>query len=439
MTFNVKIERVVNQGYSIGFYEDKTVFVAGALPDELLKVSLLYTKKRSLFCEIVEVIEPSSFRGETRCEASGCCGACEWVNVEYPKQIQLKTDIYNGLFASHRQSLTVKKSPQIDHYRNKCFFPVQERDGEFITGMYARNSHNIVQHSHCLLYPPIYQRILQRVIAILKEVGEQPYNERTKKGNIRHIGIRGSSKQRQLLVFIVTKKTTLLQPDTLASELKRGFPQIVGIVHNIQPKPDNVIMGNNSRLVYGHGYFNDRLCGRRLRIYGNAFYQLNTRQAEIIYTSMKAHLHSEDVVLDAYSGIGTIAFCIHQSVKKVVCIEEDAKGHKANIYNQRLLKTENITAINQKTEDAIEPVLNEHNINVVIFDPPRKGLEKSIIDIVVSHKIPKVLYLSCDCATQKRDLQLFETAGYKVISLQGYDMFPHTWHVESLAVLGFRG
>jgi len=432
MTFTVKIAKIVNKGYGLGYHEDKTVFVTGAFPHELVKVNLLYTKKNSYFCEIVEVREPSAFRGATRCEVSGTCGACDWVNVDYSKQLQLKTAIYSDIF---RQTLSVQASPQVDHYRNKCLFPVQTMGSYIITGMYARNSHNIVPHRHCLLYPTIFHRILQRVIQWAKETGKQPYNEHTREGNIRHIGIRCSSDQSELLVFIVTKKTTLCKVESLVSELTKNFPQIVGIIHNIQPKPDNVIMGSTSHLLYGQNYFNDTLCNNKLRIHSNAFYQLNTKQAETIYTDMMALLHCEDIVLDAYSGIGTIAFCICKSVKKVVCIEEDTEGHKANIENQRLLQTENITAINQKTENIIESVLQDHKINVVIFDPPRKGLESSIIDTIASHKIPKVLYLSCDCATQKRDLQLFETAGYKVTSLQGYDMFPHTWHIESLAVL----
>jgi len=432
MTFTVKIAKIVNKGYGLGYYEGKTVFVAGAFPPELVNVNLLYTKKNSWFCEVVEVMEPSSFRGASRCEASGSCGACDWVDIVYPQQIQLKTAIYCDIY---KQTLTVKESPLVDHYRNKCLFPVQSMGSEIITGMYARNSHDIVQHSHCFLYPPIFHRILQRVIQWAKETGKQPYNEYTRVGNIRHIGIRGSSDQKELLVFIVTKKTTLCKVDSLVSDLIKDFPQIVGIIHNIQPKPDNVIMGSTSHLLYGQNYFEDVLCDCKLRIHGNAFYQLNAKQAEIIYKDMMALLHCEDVVLDAYSGIGTIAFCIHQSVKKVICIEEDIEGHKANIENQRLLQIENITAINQKTENIIESVLQDHKINVVIFDPPRKGLESSIIDTIASHKIKKVLYLSCDCATQKRDLQLFEQAGYKVVSLQGYDMFPHTWHIESLAVL----
>jgi len=464
----IKIQKTVYNAYGLAYHDNHTIFVQNALPEDILAVTPLYSKKNSIFCEIYEILQPSPLRGPTRCPLTTTCGACDWVNIPYENQLSLKSAIYNEIYngiiplslgkggllamppegvrvvsrSTHKnveipfeKSDIISPSPSIDHYRNKCFFPVQAQNNEIKIGMFARNSHQIIHHDHCYLYPPIYKQITNHIKDWITNTNSQPYNETDHSGNIRHIGIRSSQNLAQILIIIVTKENTLPKKDSLIKSLTSTFPKITGIIQNIQPRPNNTITSDHSLTLYGHDYLEDTLNNITLRIHHNAFFQINSAQAQIIYNDILTHLDPQDIVLDAYSGIGTIAFCIHHKVKKVICIESSPAGHTANLQNQKLLHTKNITAINQKTETILTKTLIDHKINTIIFDPPRKGLDKSIISTLATHKIPKIIYLSCDPTTQKRDLLTLQDIGYKITTLQAYDMFPHTYHIESLAIL----
>jgi len=429
----VEIKKVVYNAYGLAHYENLTLFVEAALPGDVLTVKPLYNKKKSIFCVIDQILTPSPLRKSIRCPLSTNCGACDWVNVDYPEQLNLKTSILCEIFQN--PDINITPSPVIDYYRNKCFFPVQKIQNNIEIGMFARNSHEIIPHKHCFLYPTIYKDILNHIKEWMIASKTKPYSEVDYSGNIRHIGIRSSRDLSQIIVIIVTKNNTLPHKEALISSLNTHFPSIQGIIQNIQHLPNNTITSDHSITLYGKPYLHDTLNNISLRIHYNAFYQINSPQAEIIYNDILTYLAPDDIVLDAYSGIGTIAFCIYKKVKNVYCIESSLAGHSANVQNQQLLKTKNIHAIHQKTENSIDKTIADHNINTIIFDPPRKGLETSTIATLTTLKIPKIIYLSCDPTTQKRDLQALTNIGYKITNHKAYDMFPHTFHIESLAIL----
>ena len=457
MTFTVRIEKVVFGGYGLGFSEDKTCFVLNAFPDDIVQVKVLNTKKNSYFCEIDKIIQPSPYRGQTRCELSNKCGACDWVNVEYDKQIKLKTQIYNEIFdnkvsAKHTansplemsgreadgvfcRNLQVDKSPVVDHYRNKNLFPVKLQNNKVAIGMYIKNTHTIVEHEHCFLYPSYFKNIVNSVKEWIEVAKVEPYDEITGKGVLRHIGIRCSSDFKSNIVILVTRTRKLPFTKQFVNSLLNAFPEIVGIVQNINASFGNTILGDDTKVLYGNPYLTEIIGKKRFQIHYQAFFQINVLQAVNVYRDIASFINEGEVVIDAYSGIGVIGIFIADKAKKVICIEENVDAIASGMLNSKINGIDNIIFSNNKTETVIEKLIDECGVDTVVFDPPRKGLEKSIIHVVARKNIKKVIYMSCNPTTQKRDIQSFLEHGYKLMCLKGYDMFPHTWHIESLAVL----
>ena len=442
--FQIKVEKVVFEGFGIGYLKNggkiedtadefTTVFIINGLPNDIVVAKFLYKKKKSFFCDIENIIQPSPFRDLTRCKNSLKCGACDWVDVSYNKQIALKTKLFNEIYGM--KNLKVVKSPKIDYYRNKCFFPVQMKNKEVRIGMYSRNTHEIIPHEHCYLYPQVYKKIIYIIHKWILTAKIEPYNEKTQKGNLRHIGIRSSEDLSSIIVILVTKTKKISFPKVLVQKLRAEVPELCGVVQNFQPENSNVILGRDFKNLWGHQFYTESFANLKLKINHQSFFQINTFVAKIIYQDILANIDYGDVVIDAYSGIGTIGFFVAQKAKQVICIEETESGNIAYAVSQRQSKVSNIIQIHAKTENVIGKVLKENNVDVIILDPPRKGLEKSIIEAISDKMIKKIIYMSCNPMTHKRDLELYKQKGYKLTCLKGYDMFPHTWHIESLAVI----
>ena len=432
-TITLKIEKVVYQGYGLAHHQGEQYFVSNALPDDLVEAKILYSKKKVFFCEISNVLEKSPYRSDTRCDLTNDCGACDWVNVDYPNQLKLKGMIYNDIIKSyHLGKLFLVESVQRDQYRNKVTFPVQKIGDTIKIGMYQRQTHSVVEHNHCFLYPQIFKKILDTVKDWMIRAHIEPYDETTFRGNLRYICLRCSADLKSILVILITKQRKLGFTNQLKNSLLENFPEIKGIIQNIQKQPNNVNFGESSKLIYGDDFYEERLARYKCNIHYKAFFQVNPPQAERIYNDIANLLNANDIVIDAYSGIGSMGLFAADKCKKVYCIEENEEAVKSAIENAKINNIKNIEFIKDLTEKCLSALTAENQIDTIIFDPPRKGLDKSIIEALT---VPKIIYLSCDPVTQKRDIDLLVAKGYTLISLKAYDMFPHTWHIESLAVL----
>ena len=425
----LKIEKVVFGGYGLGYLEGVSYFVFNALPGDIIDVKILYKKKNAFFCEIEKIISPSEYRTNIKCELNGKCGACDWVNISYPHQIELKQAIYREIFPDNPDII---ESPQIDFYRNKCTFPVQEDEGHIKIGMYERQSHNVIEHQSCYLYPKIYKEILLSIKEWMKNSHIKPYDEQSNMGEVRFIVIRSSADLKSILMILITKKRKLGFTKQLVHLLTDKFPEIKGIIQNIQPLPNNVNIGEDDKILYGESYLHENLDNLSLKIHYKAFFQVNITQTLQIYNEIQNHLNAHEVAIDAYSGIGSIGLFIANKIKKVICIEENKEAVESGKVNAQNNNIPNIVFMNDTVENVLTDIISRTDIDTIIFDPPRKGLDKSIIESI---NIPKIIYLSCNPVTQKRDIKLLMAKGYELIFLKGYDMFPHTWHIESLAVL----
>lgn len=435
---NIKILKNVYQGYGLAYYNDEVLFVNSAIAGDVLNVKTEYKKAKSLFCSITDIVEPSPLRGAIRCTLSDTCGACDWVNIPYENQIVIKNTILKELFHPLKSIIDLPeiiKSPIIDYYRNKSFLPIQKINDKILVGMYEKQTHNVVEHKKCFLHPEIFNKIISHIKAWISEANVSIYNEKSKQGLLRHIGFRCNTDLSSIIIVIVTKSKKLPFTKQLVNKLLQNFPNIAGIVQNIQEQPNNVITGENEIVLYGNKFYYQKLNDLIFKIDYKAFFQVNTFQAQIIYGHIKDEIEDNYNVLDAYSGTGSIGLSVAKKAKMVTFIESNTDAHLSAIENACLNSIKNTRFINNETHTVIEDITRENNFDCIIFDPPRKGLESSIIDIVNKSDIKKIVYLSCNPTTHLRDIKLFIERQYKIKKLMAFDMFPHTYHIESLAVL----
>jgi 23S rRNA (uracil1939-C5)-methyltransferase len=325
-------------------------------------------------------------------------------------------------------------SPQQYCYRNKVFFPVAKKDDQIVFGMFKKLTHTVVSAEQCKLVSPKLLEIAQEVCNHLTQVKEEVYEERRGRGNIRHIGLRVNSKQ-EVMVIIVTNKSKLAFTNTLVKTLTSKFPEVISIIQNINKSNTNTILGDTEKVIYGEPYFIDEIDNKKYKVHYQSFFQVNRELTEIIYKQIKEDLDSKSNILDAYSGVSTIGIFVDDKANAVVSVESNEWAVQDAKYNIKLNNCTNIGVINAKLEDKFEEIIEKYKINAVVFDPPRKGLESNIRALINNSRINKIIYLSCNPPTQKRDIQDFVKAGFKVKKMTPFDMFPNTYHIENYALL----
>ncbi len=435
---NLKIQKLVFQGYGLGFDQSNTYFVQNALPGDILEVEVLYLKSKSYFCRILSIIKPSPLRKQIRCSVSSKCGACDWVDIDYQRQLEFKNLFIQDIFYSIKDLINIPQinaSPIIDNYRNKSILPVQFINKKLVIGMYERQSHNVIEHNQCFLHPPIFDKILEDIKNWIIKANVKIYNEASKRGNLRYIGLRCNSDLNNILIIIITKTSKLPFTQQLVNSITQKYKQITGIVHNINEAANNVIFGDKEKILFGNDYYHECFDNVRFKINYKAFFQVNVEQAKQIYNKIKHFVDNQSVILDAYSGTGSIGIFLADKAKKLIFVESNTQAHNSAIENSKLNNVTNAVFYNNEVDDVIEEIINKYDLNTIIFDPPRKGLNNNTIEMVCKKNISKIIYLSCNPTTQIRDIKAFIQNNYTIKDIYIYDMFPHTFHIESLVIL----
>jgi 23S rRNA (uracil1939-C5)-methyltransferase len=265
-------------------------------------------------------------------------------------------------------------------------------------------------------------------------VKEQPYKEETHSGNIRHIGFR-VSRNNEIIVIIVTKKSRLAFTNGLIRTLIENYPTITGIVQNINPTRGNTIVSEHDKLLFGEAHFFEDVLGLKFKVNYQSFFQVNLKIADLLFQFIIQHLQKKDIVIDAFCGIGIIALLIAKSVTKVIGIESNKQAYKDALENAAINSVENVSFSLGKVEELLANLLQNDVVNTIIFDPPRKGLDASILEIVCQSNIEKIIYISCDPLTQKRDVASLLKENFSIEEIQPFDMFPHTFHIENVIIL----
>ncbi|MDP8232777.1 MAG: 23S rRNA (uracil(1939)-C(5))-methyltransferase RlmD [Candidatus Zophobacter franzmannii] len=432
----LKIEKVVFGGYGLGFHDGHAVFVTNGIPGDVVKVRIKYKKKDSLFGEIDFYIKHSPDYIPPPCEVFNKCGGCSWLNVSYESQLRYKTTILDELMRNLEFPINpVQCSPMISQYRNKSFLPVGGTTDSPKIGMFASQTHTVIEYKDCALHPKLYDRIIEIVKDYIKKAKVPIYDEKTGKGTLRHLGIRYSTRTGELIIILVTKTRKLPFTKQLVNMLSTEFKGLVGIIQNINPSSGNRILGEDDKLIYGEPYITEELMGKSYRIHYKSFFQVNTSQAEEMLKYVKLHINKDDTLIDAYCGTGSIGISLSSSCRKVIGIESVSEAIEDAKQNCSINSVDNCEFICGTVEESLKQVIEANNADVIVFDPPRKGLDPETVKLISDTRIAKIIYISCNPATQLRDLKGFISAGYKLKAMQAFDMFPHTWHIENIAVL----
>lgn len=441
---NLKIEKMAMGGFGIAYAEGKAIFVPCTAVGDIVDIDITVEKKDYAYGKVKKYISCSDSRVEVKCPsfvAEIPCGGCDWLMLKYSEQLKQKNQLLLELFSPFIDKALIyfpAPSPQIKHYRNKVFMPVGKniQTGKITFGMYARFSHQIVEHITCENHPPIFDQLANSLMEFCLKAKVEPYNEIEHRGQLRYIGFRCNSDGSQILVILVTLSGKLPFTNLLVKKLTTEFSPIKGIIQNINRQKGNVILGKETKLLYGSENLYDNLCGLKFRVNYRSFWQINTGTMEMIIFFLQDFVKSKDVILDAYCGIGAIGLSLADKVQRVILLEEFPQAIEDAKENAALNKIKNVSFITGKVEDHLADILKKEKPDTIILDPPRSGIQQNALEAIMQAEVKQIIYLSCAPMTLARDLNtLLSGEKYKVVFLQPFDMFPNTWHIECLAVL----
>lgn len=439
--FELEITDLSYEAMGVAHYEGLTVFVNNALPGETVKAKILKVKKRFAFAKIEKILKESPDRINVKLNQWVQTGLASLAHIKYDKQLEFKRNqVVNLLKKAHLDGVKVNEtlpSPEQTGYRNKAQVPVREVNGQLEIGFFRRHSHDLVPLTNFFTTDPEIDRVLVATRDILRKYEIPAYDEIHHKGEVRYLDVRRSKANGKLMVILVCLHKDFPQLPKVAAEISQ-IPEISSVILNYNPKKTNVILGRNDYVVLGEDHLIDKIGDVEFRISPKSFFQINSLQTPRLYdlAIKKADLKANDVVIDAYSGIGTIGLSVAKHVKAVRGMETIREAVEDANANAKLNGIENAQYVTGKAEDVMPRWASEGlKTDVIFVDPPRKGLTPEFINAAAATKPKKIVYISCNPATQIRDLQLLQEKGYHFDEISPVDMFPQTPHVESVTVL----
>ena len=436
----VNIEGFSNLGYGIARVGGMVIFVEGACPDDVAEVKITKVKKNFANAVVVNIITPSSHRTEPFCKMQKVCGACQMQHIEYEYQLELKRQIVQDTVKTLGGiDITVENpipAPNTRAYRHKIQYPVSQTkvSKRLLAGYFKPSSHEIVNIKHC----PIQPKICDEIIEYIREKSNlSGYDEKTHTGELRHIVIRVSAKNKTILVTLVINSDKVPENvKTFAENLYAKFDDITGVCVNLNNKKTNVILSNKTVCLAGKEYIEDEILGKTFKIGANTFFQVNPESAENIFKYVRDYIkenYNQPVVLDAYAGISAFGIVVSDVCKEVVCVEENPQSCDLA---QQCVSDNCIKNLEVNCMDAAKFFEKEkRKFDVVIIDPPRKGCTQDSLNALLKLCKKTVIYVSCNPATLARDLKYLIEKGAKVKSIQPVDMFCHTYHIENIAII----
>lgn len=438
----VSIETATIDGSGVARVDGQVVFVPGALPGERCSIRIAHIGRSAVFALLLSVLTPSVHRVEPDCPYFPLCGGCALRHMDYEQEHALKQahvqSCLTRIGGQTISALPITGAAQTDGYRNKVQFPVQEQDGRPVAGFFSGKTHRVIPVRHCRIQPDCADAIRGAVLAWMEQYHLRAYDEQTHTGYIRHIYIRFGAESGQLLVCIVANCAQLPKKKQLVAALLAAEPGITTIVFSPNTKKGNTVLGTEFHPLYGDGTITDTLCGLQFRLSAPAFYQVNHAQAERLYEKavQLAGLTGNETVLDLYCGTGTITLCLARHAKKAIGVEivpqaiEDAKFNAAQngMENAEFFCMDAGQAAKMLADRRTRP-------DVIVVDPPRKGVSADVIEAIGTMAPQRVVYVSCDPATLARDLKLLTAVGYTLQTAEAFDLFPRCAHVETVVLL----
>ena len=441
-THTVTVSGTTIEGDGIARIGGQVVFIPGALEAERCEIRITHVGRRAAYAELRRILEPSAHRILPDCPYHAQCGGCALRHMDYEAELAVKKqhvlDCLRRIGGVEMEDISIYGSAEQEHYRNKVQFPVQEQDGRVAAGFFRAGTHIVTDIGSCRIQPPCADRIRGAVLAWMQKYRIRAYNEQTHTGYIRHIYIRRGAVSGQILVCIAANCRKLPKQDALVRTVLAAEPGVTTIVFTPNEARGNTVLGTEFFPLYGSGTIEDTLCGLTFRLSAPAFYQVNHAQAERLYDAALryAGLTGRETVLDLYCGTGTITLCLARQAKQAVGVElipqavEDARenARRNGLANARFFCTDAGQAAQRFCAEGTQP-------DVIVVDPPRKGVSADVIDAIDAMRPPRVVYVSCNAATLARDVKLLTERGYRLAAAEAYDLFPRCAHVETVCCL----
>ncbi|HAT4363884.1 TPA: 23S rRNA (uracil(1939)-C(5))-methyltransferase RlmD [Clostridium perfringens] len=441
---------IISQGYEgegIAKIDNKyPIFIEGALKEEKVKVRIVKVNKNFAYGKLMEVLEASEERVNPPCAIYKRCGGCKLQHASYKAQLDFKWErVKDCVSKIGKLDPSIVKYPlgmeNPWRYRNKVQLPIGLINGEVKIGFFAPRSHDIIDMESCLIQDEIGDKVVKLTREWIEKFNIRPYNvdgEYDEKGVVRHIMIRRGFTTNDVMVVLVTNGEKLPHKEEFVDLMIKNIPGIKSIIQNINSKKTNVILGLESKTLWGEDTISDYIGDFRFNISPLSFFQVNPIQTEVLYGKALeyANLTGNEEVFDAYCGTGTITLFLSQKAKKVYGVEIIPQAIDNAWINAKENKVENVEFFVGESEVVIPDLINKGvKADVVVVDPPRKGCDKKLLDAITNIDAKKIVYVSCDPSTLGRDLQVLEENGYKTLEVQPVDMFPNTSHVENVAKL----
>lgn len=435
----IKIDKIVNGGEGLGYYNDFAVFVPMSVPNDVLKIKIISVKKTYARGLIEEIINAGEERVEDISKVTfEDFQGCDFGMLKYPAQLKYKKLMVEDVMKKigKLDNVLVKEVIGSDdpyHYRNKVIEPFSKYKGEIITGFFKRKSHDVFQVEENILNSKLGNEIIRELKKILNREKVSVYDENEHKGILRHIMVRTNSKDEAMVVLIINSNKVEKRYKDILMELKNKVSQIKSLYISLNNKRTNFALGEKNIFVWGEKSIKEEIDGIYFNISPKSFFQINLPQTKKLYRTAVDYFENIEnkYIVDAYSGTGTIAMILSKKAEKVYAIELVESATSDGIKTAQENSIENIEFINGAVEDKmLELIRNGHRIDGVIFDPPRKGIEEESLIKTSESGIKEIVYISCNPSTFARDAEILTRLGYKIDEVQPVDMFPGTAHTE---------
>ena len=439
--YEATISDYTAEGQGVAKIKGCAVFIPNAIFGERCMVRIEKVGKTWAAGKITELLEKSPHRVNRECPVAKLCGGCDFWHMDYEEETRLKAErvrqALNRIGGEQLEQVPILSAPTCHGYRNKAQYPVSSRKNRVFAGFFRAGTHQVVENDRCRILPEETDRVKQVVIDYVNHYRITAYDETSHKGLLRHIYVRRGAVSGQILVCLVVNGRKLPHVPELVEALKK-LPGFTSLVLAVNTRPGNAILGDEFIPLYGPGYIEDTLCGLTFRLSPRSFYQINHHQAQRLYEAAiaQAEITRDDLVLDLYCGVGTITLAMAKAAGKVIGVEvveqavQDARENalRNGIQNAEFFCSDAGKAALALEEKGIKP-------DVIVVDPPRKGLNADAIEALHRMHPRRIVYVSCDPATLARDVALLRERGYRLKSAQAADLFPRCAHVETVVTL----
>ena len=429
------------EGQGVAHIEGCAVFIPNAIAGERCTVRIEVAKKNWAAGKMVEILERSPHRVNRVCPVAKLCGGCDFHHMDYEEETRLKAErvrqCLNRLGGENLEKVEILAAEDTGCYRNKAQYPVSSKNGKAYAGFFKAGTHQVTPNDRCGILPREMDEVKNTVIAWMNRHKVTAYDEGAHAGLVRHIYVRRGAVSEQVLVCLAINGRSIPKASALIDELKK-IPGFATLVLSVNTKKGNAVLGDEFITLYGPGYIEDTLCGLNFRLSPRSFYQVNHTQAQRLYEAAiaQAQITKADTVLDLYCGVGTITLCMAKAAGKVIGVEVVEQAVADAWDNAQRNGIENAEFFcGDAGQAALELEKNGVKADVVVVDPPRKGLNADTIEALARFAPRRIVYVSCDPATLGRDVALLKEKGYRVLNALACDLFPRTVHVETVVLL----